>query len=95
MAAKIDLVRSPHLQPAVRPMAVVPLDEQGQLIPEHAVVVGHKQPPCALVLDRANEPFDRVGKSGQEQPICLGLVFMDLSAEQDEDAEWCAGPRVP
>ena len=55
---EVNLVGSPDLQPTVSSMPVVPLGEQGQLIPEYAVVVGDEQLPCALVLDRADESLD-------------------------------------
>ena len=55
---EVDLVRCPHLEPSVWPIAVKPLDEQRQFTPERVATVRNDQPTCALVFDRPDESFD-------------------------------------
>ncbi len=48
---EVDLVRSSSLERTVRPMAVVPLDEQRELTPESRPVIGNDELARALVLE--------------------------------------------
>ena len=42
----------------MRPVSVVPRDEQREFTPQLPPVVGNDQPARALVLDGSDEPFD-------------------------------------
>ncbi len=55
---EVDLVRSASLERTVRPMAVVPLDEQRELTPENRPVIGNDELACALILDRPDESLN-------------------------------------
>ena len=55
---EVDLVRSSSIEGAMRPMAVVPLDEQREFAPESRAVIGNDELARALVLDGPNQSFD-------------------------------------
>ena len=57
-SAEVDLVRRRTIESVVRSVPVVPLREQRQLSVKDVALVGEQQLPRALVLDRANQPFD-------------------------------------
>ncbi len=55
---EVDLVRSSSVKRTVRPMAVVPFDEQRELTEESRPVIGNDEPARALVLDGPDESLD-------------------------------------
>ena len=55
---EVDLVRSSSLERTVRPIAVVPLDEQRELTPESPPAIGNDELARALVLDGPDESLD-------------------------------------
>ncbi len=55
---EVDLVRSSSLERTVRPMAVVPLDEQREFTPENRPVIGNDELARALALDGPDESLD-------------------------------------